>query len=136
MIGLDTNVLVRYLTQDDPRQSALATRLLEDTLTVERQGFVSTVVLVELVWVLETGYRCGRVEIAGVVERLLRARTIAVEHADVAWQALRAFRASKAEFADCMIERAGHANGCERTVTFDRVAARTAGMQLLEPVPR
>ena len=136
MIGLDTNVLVRYLTQDDPRQSALATRLLEDTLTVERQGFVSTVVLIELVRVLETGYRCRRVEIAGVIERLLRARTIAVEHADVAWQALRAFRASKAEFADCMIERAGHANGCERTVTFDRAAARTAGMQLLEPVPR
>ena len=73
MIGLDTNVLVRYLTQDDPRQSASATRLLEDTLTVERQGFVSTVVLVELVWVLETGYRCRRVEVAGVIERLLRA---------------------------------------------------------------
>ena len=85
---------------------------------------------------LETGYRCRRVEIAGVIERLLRARTIAVEHADVAWQALRAFRNSKAEFADCMIERAGHANGCERTVTFDRVATRTAGMQLLEPAPR
>jgi predicted nucleic-acid-binding protein len=86
--------------------------------------------------VLETGYRCRRVEIAGVIERLLRARTIAVEHADVAWQALRAFPTSKAGFVDCMIERAGYANGCERTVTFDRVAARAAGLQLLEPVPR
>jgi predicted nucleic-acid-binding protein len=114
----------------------LAARLLEDTLTVARQGFASTVVLIELVRVLETGYRCGRIEIAGVVERLLNAGTIAVEHADAAWQALRAFRTSRDEFADGMIERADHANGCERPVTFDRVASRTAGLQLPEPVPR
>ena len=132
MIGLDTNILVRYLTQDDPRQSALANELIERGLSAERPGFVSSVALVELVWVLESGYSCGRDEIVAVLEKLLRARPLVVEHADVAWQATRVFAASNADFADCMIERAGFANACDHTATFDRGAAKTAGMRLLE----
>ena len=132
MIGLDTNILVRYLTQDDLAQAALANRLIEETLSAERQGFISTVVLVELVWVLESGYGCGRAAVSSVLERILRAKSLIVEHADVAWQAARSFTAGKADFADCMIERASNANGCEHTLTFDRVAARAAGMRLLD----
>ncbi len=73
MIGLDTNVLVRYLAQDDQEQSALATQVLESLDEAER-GFVSLVVLVELQWVLRRAYRMSASEVAGIVERLLRAR--------------------------------------------------------------
>jgi predicted nucleic-acid-binding protein len=136
VIGLDTNVLVRYLTQDDARQAALANQLLEKTLSAERPGFVSTVALVELVWVLESGYGCDRAQVVAVVERLLRTRTLRVENAEVAWQAVRRFAAGAADFADCLIERAGAAGGCEVTLTFDRAAAKAAGMQLLDAARR
>ena len=131
MIGLDANILVRYLTQDDPKQAALANRLIEETLSAEHPGFVSTVALVELVWVLESGYGCDRAQISTVLERLLRAKPLVVERAEVAWQAARLFAAGKADFADCMIERAGHADACDHTLTFDRLAAKGAGMRLL-----
>jgi predicted nucleic-acid-binding protein len=131
MIGLDTNILVRYLAQDDPKQSALANSLIEETLTAESPGFVSTVALIELVWVLESGYDRDRAQISSVLELLLRAKPLVVEHADVAWQATRAFAAGKADFADCLIERSGHANTCDHTLTFDRTAANSAGMRLL-----
>ena len=72
MIGLDTNVLVRYLTQDDKAQAAAATRFIEKTLTPETPGFISLVALVEVVWVLETCYHCTRQDIAAIIERLLR----------------------------------------------------------------
>jgi predicted nucleic-acid-binding protein len=133
VIGLDTNVLVRFLTQDDPKQAALANRLIEQTLSAENPGFVSTVALVELVWVLESGYGCARGEIASVLDRLLRVKPLVVERADVAWQAARRFAGGNADFADCMIERAGHANTCDHTLTFDRTAAKSAGMRVLEP---
>jgi predicted nucleic-acid-binding protein len=132
VIGLDTNILVRYLTQDDPKHAALANHLIEQTLTAAQPGFVSTVALVELVWVLESGYQCDRSKVAEVLERLLRAKTIVVEHAEVAWQSTRIFATTKSDFADCVIARTGHANGCDSTLTFDRTAAKGAGMQLLE----
>ena len=132
MIGLDTNVVVRYLTQDEPVQAALANALIEETLSAENPGFVSSVTLVELVWVLESGYQCGRTQVVAIMERLLRARSLAIEQADRAWQATRMYAQGKADFADCMIERAGHANGCDHTATFDRAAAKGAGMQLLQ----
>ena len=132
MIGLDTNVLVRYITQDDPRQTALANLLLEERLSAETPGFVSLVVLVELVWVLESGYESDRAEIASVLDRLLRAKPLVVERADVASQAARLYASGKADFADCVIERTGHANACDHTLTFDRRAAKDAGMRLLE----
>lgn len=136
MTGLDTNILVRYLTQDDQKQAALANHLIEETLSVEHPGFVSTVALVELVWVLESGYACDRTQITEVLERLMRAKPLVVENSDVAWQATRMFAATKADFADCLIERTGHANKCMRTLTFNRAAAKSAGMQLLQPARR
>lgn len=132
MIGLDTNVLVRYLTQDDATQSAMANRLIERTLSAERPGFISTIVLCELVWVLQGAYECAHAEIVQVLDRLLRAKPLVVEQADLVWQAKQVFAAGKADFADCLIERTGNAGGCEHTVTFDRAAARDAGMRMLE----
>jgi predicted nucleic-acid-binding protein len=131
VIGLDTNVLVRYLAQDDPRQSAAATRLIEDQLNAERPGFVSHVSLVELVWVLESCYESSKDEVAEVLGRLLHAKQIVAQDAETVWKALRRFKAASADFADCLIDSVGKASQCEFTATFDKQAAR-AGMTLLE----
>ena len=127
MIGLDTNVLVRYIMQDDAKQSALATRLVE-SLSAESPGFVALVSVVELGWVLASAYDLDRAQLAEALEGLLRTQEIVVEQAETVWKALRVFRASNADFADFLIERAAAAAGCERTMTFDRAAARGCGM--------
>ena len=130
MIGLDTNVLVRYVAQDDPKQSPQATRLIE-SLTAEAPGYVSIVSVVELVWVLAGCYASTRNEICEVLETLLRTKEIIVAHADIVWKALRIFREGKADFADCLIERSANAAGCSHTATFDRAAAKHCGMRLI-----
>jgi predicted nucleic-acid-binding protein len=131
VIGLDTNVLVRYIAQDDPGQAAVATRLIEG-FTAEAPGFVSTVTLVETVWVLARAYRAPKAAIAAVIEGLLRARELAVENAEAHYRALAAFQASPADYADALIAEAGNRAGCNETVTFDRRAANGL-MRLLEP---
>jgi predicted nucleic-acid-binding protein len=130
MIGLDTNVLVRYVTQDDPIQSAKASELIE-SLTIASPGFISLVSVVELVWVLQSCYQSAKRDVVTVLETLLRTRELTVEHAEVIWQALRKFVANKADFADCLIERCAHAAGCEYTATFDLNAVKAAGMKRL-----
>jgi len=101
------------------------------SLSSEARGFLSLVVLVELVWVLQGSYRFAKDEIVNALDTLLRSKELMVERADVVWQALRMFRVGRAEFADCLIERCAHEARCEHTVTFDRGAASTAGMKLL-----
>ena len=130
MIGLDTNVLVRYVTQDDPVQSAKASDLIE-SLTTASPGFISLVSIVELVWVLQSCYQSAKSDVVMVLETLLRTRELTVEHAEIIWQALRKFVANKADFADCLIERCAHAAGCEYTATFDLNAIKTTGMKRL-----
>lgn len=130
MIGLDTNVLVRYIMQDDRRQSPIATRCIE-SLSAESPGFVTTVVLIELGWVLQTAYALDRGQLVTAFDALLRAKEIIVEQAALVWKAIRLFQSSGADFADAMILIAAEAGGATRTVTFDRGAARRCGMQLL-----
>jgi predicted nucleic-acid-binding protein len=130
MIGLDTNVLVRYVTQDDPAQSAKASELIE-SLTTASPGFVSMVSIVELVWVLQSCYQSAKSDVVTVLETLLRTRELTVEHGEIIWQALRKFVANKADFADCLIERCAHAAGCKYTATFDLNAIKTTGMKRL-----
>lgn len=130
MTGLDTNVLIRYIMQDDARQSALATRLIE-SLSTEAPGFVPLVVVVELAWVFDSNYGLDRKQIAEAFEALLRTKDIIVDRAETVWKAIHVFRAANADFADCLIERTATAAGCERTVTFDRAAAKTCGMTLV-----
>lgn len=131
MTGLDTNVLVRYIMQDDAAQSALATRLVE-SLSAGSPGFVSLVSVVELSWVLSSAYALDRAQIVEVFEGLLRTKEIVVERAETIWRALRVFQSSRADFADCLIERLASAAGCERTMTFDRAAAKGCGMTLIK----
>jgi predicted nucleic-acid-binding protein len=130
MIGLDTNVLVRYFAQDHKVQSKQATLLIE-ALTDQVPGFVSLVTLVELVWVMQGAYKANKADVVTILQMLLQTREILVENAEVALQALNRFAESKAGFADCLIERSCHRSGCTYTATFDRDAAATAGMRLL-----
>jgi predicted nucleic-acid-binding protein len=130
MVGLDTNVLVRYVAQDDPRQSAAASRLIE-ALSPAEPGFITMVVLVESVWVMEDVYGATRDRLGEVVQALLEAQSLVVESAESVWRALASFRKGKADFADCLIARVCAAQGCTVTWTFDKAAARDAGMRLL-----
>ncbi len=130
MIGLDTNVLVRYVLQDDPRQSARANRLIE-SLSADAPGFVPLVALVELVWVLGAGYKLPRAQLAAVLETLLRSKELVIDRADLVMQALARFSSGSADFADALIERTAAAAGCTTTMTFDQGAVKAAGMALV-----
>ena len=130
MIGLDTNVLVRYIMQDDVRQSAQATRVVE-SLTAEAPGFVALVSVVEIAWVLSSAYALGKEQVIAAFVALLRTRELVVERAEVVWKALRTYEAEGADFADCLIERSASAAGCTRTMTFDRAAAKGCGMTMV-----
>ena len=130
MIGLDTNIIVRYLTHDDPAQTTAAVRVI-DSLSSDSRGFLSLIVIAELVWVLEVSYRFKKSEIEQVLGTLLRSKELVIERAEIVAQALRKFTAGHADFADCLIERSGHAAESQYTFTFDRNAAGAAGMKLL-----
>lgn len=131
MIGLDTNVLIRYLAQDDPAQAALATRVVEEELTGDAPGFIGLVVLVETIWVLQRLYRASAEEIRETVSDLLGSRSIVVENRDVVARALATSEKNSAGFADAIIVASALNAGCTKIVSFDRRAVR-AGMSLVE----
>ncbi len=131
MLGIDTNVLVRYIAQDDAAQSARATRCIENECSAAVPGYVGLVVLVEVIWVSESCYQADRATIADIVRRLLGIKQLMIQNAEVVWKALHLFEAGKADFADCLIARGAHAQGCKHVVTFDKQAAK-AGMSLLK----
>lgn len=133
MIGLDTNVLVRFLTQDDPGQGAQAKELIAG-LTEAAPGFIAREVMVETVWVLERAYGLPRDRIAAALEGLLEARELVVETAERVGVALDRYAKGGAGFSDQMIALAGVAAGCTTTLTFDRKAATGPGMQLVSDV--
>jgi predicted nucleic-acid-binding protein len=128
MIGLDTNVLVRYIAQDDAKQSPKATTLI-NSLSNEKPGFITLVSLVELVWVMQSCYSASKDEIVAILEKLLRTQELLVENAETAIKALNIFAGSKADFSDCLIERSANKAGCDYTVSFDGNAIKTAGMR-------
>ncbi len=131
MIGLDTNVVMRFLTQDDPTQSAAATRVFA-RLTREQPGFVSAVVLAEISWVLARAYKVSREDIAKAIDGLLRSAELIIENVAAAHRALAAYRAAPGgEFSDALIAETAALAGVREVVTFDRIGARDFGMKLL-----
>jgi predicted nucleic-acid-binding protein len=130
--GIDTNVLVRYLVQDDVKQARIATRFIEEECSADSPGYIGLVTLCELAWVLESNYQVGRVEIASILERLLCVEQFTVEQSSVVWRAVADARTSNADFPDHLVARIAEAAGCEATVTFDRKASNCHGFQLLK----
>lgn len=129
MIGLDTNVVVRYLTQDEPVQAALADRIFEH-LSESNQGFLSLVTLAEIDWVLRRAYRLDKAAVAAVLQGLLESAEIGLEKPDTVRRSLSRV-ALGAEFADALIRESCDEAGCDYTATFDRAAATDAGMRLI-----
>ena len=129
MIGLDTDVLVRYLAQDDPVQSPKASEFMERGLAEADQGFVSVVVMAETAWVLERAYGLAGGEIAAVIERVLQANTVVVESEQEVFAAMTALKDGRGSFADALIAALAAKAGCARTVTFDRRTLRIAGYE-------
>ena len=130
LIGLDTNILVRYLTQDDPIQSPRAREIIERRLTEKKPGFVSIVAMVETVWVLERAYRLTPHEIVGAIERMLQTDVLVVENEQEVFTAMIALKDGQGSFADAMIAALGARMGCSCTLTFDREALRLPGFEL------
>lgn len=130
MIGLDTNILVRYLAQDDPIQSAKATEIIERRLTEENPGFVSAVAMVETVWLLDRAYGLGSDEIATAIERTLQIDVLVVENEQEVFTAMIALKQGKGSFADAIILALGARAGCSYTLTFDQKASRLSGFRL------
>ena len=133
VIALDTNVLVRYLAQDDVQQSATATRFIENDLNTAVPGFISLIVLVETCWVLQRLYAATGLELLETVADLLGHAHFQVERRAVVQAAVQRLRKlkSKADFADHLIVEVARMQGCTHTVSFDKVAVRSAGMLLL-----
>ena len=129
MIGLDTNVLVRYLAQDEPRQAAKAREIIERRISLENPGFISIVTMVEAVWVLDRAYGLSNEEIAAAVERILQTDVFAVENEQIVFTAMVAMREGRGSFADAVIAGLGTKAGCAYTLTFDRKALRLAGFK-------
>jgi predicted nucleic-acid-binding protein len=127
LIGLDTNILVRYLAQDDAIQSPIASNLLERRLSVAEPGFISVVALVETVWVLQRSYKMRGPALAACVARLLQADVLVVQHQPAVHAAMVAYRDRNADFGDALIALLGMQAGCTHTLTFDRDALRLPG---------
>ena len=131
MIGLDTNVIVRYLTQDDPVQSRKATELIERGLTEVSPGFVSIVAMIETVWVLERIYGLPAEEIATAIERMLEVDVLVVEDEQEVFVAMMAVKDGRGSFADALIGALGTKAGCSHTVTFDQKALQLPDFERL-----
>lgn len=127
MIGLDTNVLLRYLLKDDAAQAARAERELER----DERFLIDSIVLCELVWVLEAGYGFSRADIAAALERILATAQFEIDGQDLVLTALDDFRRSAADFSDCLIGRRNRSSGAPETVTFDRSLKGLEGFRLL-----
>jgi predicted nucleic-acid-binding protein len=136
MIGLDTNVILRFLLKDDPVQLAQV-RALFRSFTSEQPGWIGIATLLEVEWVLAgSKSRMNRETIANALAALLPLDSVVVEHSAAVSQAIQQYRQGKAEFTDCLIAASARAAGCSEVVTFDRIAARDAGMTLIESLPK
>ena len=131
MRGLDTNVLVRYLVQDDPKQASQASRFIETHCTEDSPCFVGQIVLCELAWVLQHNYNQNREQIASILSELLQVGELEVLEPDIVWRALEDYKKSNADFPDHLLARVNQAKGCDTTVTFDKKAAKQPAFQLL-----
>jgi len=123
MIGIDTNILVRYLTQDDEAQSAIATKIINQYENNAESVFISNIVLCELIWVLERGYKYSKKEIVSVMQITLSTIEFAFEYHEILWLSLSDYEKYQADFSDILLGKINHLHGCEYTVTFDAKAS-------------
>jgi predicted nucleic-acid-binding protein len=120
------------MVQDDEKQSAAATHFIECHCTQETPGFISHLVLAELLWVLGRGYCYEKPLLIDIINRLLMTKELKVQQPDIVWAALHQYKSGIADFPDYLIAELHQAEGCETTITFDRKAAKSPLHQLLK----
>ena len=130
MIGIDTNILVRYFMGDDLLQSDAATRFI-DSLSPANPGFLSLLNIAELWWVLSRSYKVSHDQLFTLISNILDSEDLTVEKHDLVQQALKIAEPNGADLADCLITHSAIEAGCSQIMTFDRLAAKSAGMSLL-----
>jgi len=131
MHGLDTNILIRYLTRDDPVQFRKSAGIIERRLTRDKPGFISLVTIAEVVWVLESVYEFTGHEIAAGIESMLQADTLAIQNEQEVFIAAQVLKDGSGDFADALIGAVGRWAGCDSTLTFDKKAARLTGFEVV-----
>ena len=122
MIGLDTNVLIRYITQDDVSQSKKATALIENQLSEKHLGYITLITIIEIIWVLESCYSQKKTVLIDVIESLIKTKQFLIERADIVHLALKAYERGYGDFSDAVIAALCKDSGCIETVTFDKKA--------------
>jgi predicted nucleic-acid-binding protein len=132
MIGLDTNVILRYLLQDDPKQTRQANQIVDRQLSEQNPGFVSLVTVLEIVWVLRGLLKQNRAQIASHLENLLAADSLEVQNEQQVFEAVFALKRATGEFEDALIGALNIWAGCSCTLTFDRNAARLPHFQAID----
>jgi predicted nucleic-acid-binding protein len=131
VIGLESNVLVRYLTRDDESQFAIANKAINAIAAAGEKAYVCMAVLLETTWVLDRSYGTDRAGIARALRGLLETADVVFENEPLVEAALDAFQTGPADFADYVIAFGNLSAGCEHTLTFDGRAAKCFGFDLL-----
>ena len=132
MTGIDTNVLVRYIVQDDQSQAKSATNYIEKKLSKDNFGFINYIVICELVWVLEKCYNTSKQKIIQIIEQILHTAQLKVHNSQIVWLSLNDFRKGSADFSDYLIGRINLSKECISTITFDKKAGKCQSFQLLK----
>lgn len=132
MIGLDTNVLVRYLTQDDELQAKQAGELIRGYSGKDGSLFINNVVMCELIWVLERGYKYTKSQISNVIKQIMSTKEFAFENLDNIWLALHEFEINGIDFSDALIGESNKGSRCEATYTFDQKASQLSTFLLIK----
>jgi predicted nucleic-acid-binding protein len=131
MIGLDTNVILRYLLQDDPGQTRRANQIIDKQLSPENRGFISLVAVLEIVWVMRSLLKQNPLQISAHIEHLLAAETLEVQNEQQVFDAAFALKRGTGEFEDALIGSLNAWAGCIGTLTFDKRASRLPYFQLI-----
>ena len=128
MFGLDTNVLVRYIVQDDKTQAGKATKIIEG-LSADSPAFISCIVLCEINWVLKSAYKISKQERLGVLQNLLSVPVFDIEQLDSCVRALKCYQDGKADFSDYLIQDISRVHGYGTLLTFDKNAQKSKGFK-------
>lgn len=132
MIGIDTNILVRYLTQDDPAQAKIVQQILDKYLNISNSVFVNNIVICELVWVLDRGYKYSKENISKAIKQILLTNEFAFEDHELLWHAFNEYNLNKVDFSDALIGEINKRHGCSKTFTFDKTATKASFFELAD----
>ena len=132
MIGVDTNILVRYFTQDNLEQAKIVEQIIESHATSPNSLFINNIVMCELVWVLDRGYKYSKEAISTLIKQMLSTQEFSFENQKLLWLALNQYTQNKLDFSDALIGELNKDAGCLETLTFDQKAINANNFKLAQ----